>query len=156
MGQPLTLELSESEYCILERLARESGTSPPEWAADRLRPHLRASGDEAEPLSVAPELADLLRSVAERTGRTYAEVVASFRRDTAPRPHDKVSRTEAAAALERLWQHTVDLGYPTGADNETIDADLARAYDDNHECLDTPKAPSWSGTSTRPIPSATQ
>jgi hypothetical protein len=139
MGQHLTLELSDAEYRALERLARESGTSPDEWAADRLRPHLRVSGDEAKPATVAPELVDLLRSVAARTGRTYEAVAASFMRDTAPLPRPKVSRAEAAAALERLWQHTVDLGYPTGADNESIDADLARAYGDNHEWLDAPK-----------------
>ena len=28
---------------------------------------------------------------------------------------------------------TVGLGYPTGADNEAIDADLAREYADDHE-----------------------
>jgi len=28
---------------------------------------------------------------------------------------------------------TVDLGYPTGADNEKIDADLAREYANTHE-----------------------
>jgi hypothetical protein len=139
MGQHLTLELSDTEYRALERLARASGASPDEWAADQLRMHLRDSGDEAEPVTVAPELVDLLRSVAARTGRTYEEVVASFMRDTAPRPRPKVSRAEAAAALERLWQHTVDLGYPAGADNESIDADLAREYADNHEWLDAPK-----------------
>jgi hypothetical protein len=28
---------------------------------------------------------------------------------------------------------SIDLGYPTGADNESIDADLAREYASNHE-----------------------
>jgi predicted DNA-binding antitoxin AbrB/MazE fold protein len=28
---------------------------------------------------------------------------------------------------------SVDLGYPTGADNDTIDADLAREYASTHE-----------------------
>lgn len=28
---------------------------------------------------------------------------------------------------------SVDLGYPTGADNESIDADLAREYSSTHE-----------------------
>jgi hypothetical protein len=141
MGQHLTLELSDEEYRALERLARESGTSPDEWAANRLRPHLRVSGDEAESLTVAPELVELLRSVAARTGRTYEEVAASFVRETAPQPRPRVSRAEAAAARKRLFELTVDLGYPTGADNESIDADLAREYADNHECLDAPEEP---------------
>jgi predicted transcriptional regulator len=46
-------------------------------------------------------------------------------------------RTEAEkqAARERFERHfgAVNLGHATGADNESIDADLARAYGDNHE-----------------------
>lgn len=49
----------------------------------------------------------------------------------------KASRTDAEkqAARERLERHfgEVDLGAPTGADNESIDADLARSYADTHE-----------------------
>jgi hypothetical protein len=141
MGQHLTLELSDTEYRALEKLARESGTSPVEWAAARLRTQLRVSGDEAAPLTVAPELVDLLRGVAARTGRTYEEVAAAFTRDTAPRSRPKVSRAKAAAAKKRFFELTVDLGYPTGADNESIDADLAREYANNHECLDAPEEP---------------
>ncbi len=37
--------------------------------------------------------------------------------------------------LERLLRHagSIDLGRPTGTDNEGIDADLAREYSDSHE-----------------------
>ncbi len=46
-------------------------------------------------------------------------------------------RTEAElqAARERFERHfgAVNLGYATGADNESIDADLAREYINNHE-----------------------
>jgi hypothetical protein len=40
-----------------------------------------------------------------------------------------------AADLARLLQHAgaVDLGKPTGANNEAIDADLAREYGSSHE-----------------------
>ena len=41
-----------------------------------------------------------------------------------------ISRDEAMA---RLLRHTVSLGYPTGTDNEQIDADLAREYGETHE-----------------------
>jgi hypothetical protein len=42
---------------------------------------------------------------------------------------------EQQAARERFERHfgAVNLGHPTGADNESIDADLARAYGDSHE-----------------------
>jgi hypothetical protein len=42
-------------------------------------------------------------------------------------------RQDRRAALERLLQQTVSLGHPIGADNEAIDADLARAYADAHQ-----------------------
>jgi hypothetical protein len=42
---------------------------------------------------------------------------------------------EKKAARERFERHfgAVNLGHPTGADNEGIDAHLARAYGDSHE-----------------------
>jgi hypothetical protein len=40
------------------------------------------------------------------------------------------SDQERAQALERLLRHAgaIDLGHPTGTDNDQIDADLAREY----------------------------
>ena len=45
------------------------------------------------------------------------------------------NEAEKQAARERFERHfgEVNLGYPTGADNESIDADLAREYADPHE-----------------------
>jgi hypothetical protein len=42
---------------------------------------------------------------------------------------------ELRAARERFERHfgEIDLGYPTGADNPSIDADLAREYLSPHE-----------------------
>ena len=45
----------------------------------------------------------------------------------------QTTATDRQAALDRLLQHTVSLGRPTGTDNECIDADLARAYAASHE-----------------------
>jgi hypothetical protein len=46
-----------------------------------------------------------------------------------------MSAEARAAALEHLLQHAgaADVGHPTGAANEDIDADLAREYGDSHE-----------------------
>jgi hypothetical protein len=46
-----------------------------------------------------------------------------------------VSADRRAADLARLLQHAgaVDLGNPTGVNNEGIDADLAREYGSSHE-----------------------
>lgn len=45
------------------------------------------------------------------------------------------TEAEKKAARERFERHfgEVNLGLATGADNEGIDADLARAYADSHE-----------------------
>jgi hypothetical protein len=45
------------------------------------------------------------------------------------------SESDQSSALERLLRHagSISLGYPTGTDNEAIDADLAREYGDTHE-----------------------
>jgi hypothetical protein len=45
------------------------------------------------------------------------------------------SENEKQAARERFERHfgAVDLGFATGVDNESIDADLASAYGDSHE-----------------------
>jgi predicted transcriptional regulator len=45
------------------------------------------------------------------------------------------SEAELQAARERFEHHfgAVDLGYATGIDTESIDADLAREYADTHE-----------------------
>ncbi len=46
-----------------------------------------------------------------------------------------MTEAEKQAARERFERHfgAVNLGYATGADNEGIDTDLARAYADSHE-----------------------
>ncbi len=74
----------------------------------------------------------LLEKVAPRIGKTIEELVAKWVIDLAPKPRPELSEEEYSAADERLRRQIVDLGYATGADNESIDADLARARD-NHE-----------------------
>ena len=42
---------------------------------------------------------------------------------------------EISAANDRLDAHIVSLGYATGTDNAAIDADLIRAYEDDHAAV---------------------
>ncbi len=42
------------------------------------------------------------------------------------------SREQIAEANARLKKHMVSLGYPTGCDNEQIDADLVREFGNDH------------------------
>ena len=48
---------------------------------------------------------------------------------------ESATETARRAARERVERHfgAVDLGRATGADNTTIDADLAREYADDHK-----------------------
>jgi len=48
---------------------------------------------------------------------------------------DKLSESEKEAKRGKVRLHfgAVDLGYPTGASNEKIDADLAKEYTSPHE-----------------------
>lgn len=52
-----------------------------------------------------------------------------------PKPHPKLSDEQRMTARERLRRHAgaQSLGYQTGADNESIDADLASEYGSRHE-----------------------
>ena len=76
------------------------------------------------PLTVTlpDELHQSIVQIASAAGKTPEEWVAMLVCQRLPR-HDA-----------RLRRHfgAVNLGHPTGADNAQIDADLARAYADNH------------------------
>lgn len=52
-----------------------------------------------------------------------------------PRKGQLTSEADKQAARQRFERHfgAVNLGRASGADNESIDADLARAYADTHE-----------------------
>ena len=80
------------------------------------------------PESVYESLVEAARS----SGTTPADWIA--RRLPVPRP--AVTEAARAAAMERIRRSIVSLGYPTGTDNEQIDADLIRAYGDSHEPAD--------------------
>ncbi len=77
------------------------------------------------PLTVTlpDELRQPLVQAASASGQTPEEWVTDLVRRRLPHRDD------------RLRQHfgAVNLGHPTGADNALIDADIARAYADNHQ-----------------------
>ena len=78
-----------------------------------------------------PVYEDLV-AAARAGGTTPADWIARrLTESRSPQPHP-VSEEERRAALKRLLSHCVSLEYPTGSDNEQIDADLAREYGDDH------------------------
>jgi predicted transcriptional regulator len=86
-------------------------------------------------LELSDEIFIALQQQAETEGKSVSALIA------ASLEHQyglqKKQRTEAdkEAARQRFRRHAgvIDLGYSTGADNESIDADLIRVYDNQME-----------------------
>jgi hypothetical protein len=132
MSELLTVELSDGELAAVTEAAAAEGKTPGEWAADRLREQLPVATGSGAASAIAPEIHELLQQIAVRTGRSIKAVTAAWIRDLASAPRPALSPEEFEVADERLRRQTVDLGYATGAANESIDADLAHEYGADH------------------------
>ena len=91
-------------------------------------------------LELSDEAYAALRRLAEVAGTSPADLAAlSLERQFggSASPLSTVTRTEVIQHLARhRFEHhfgAVDLGHPTGADNASIDADLAEEYAATHE-----------------------
>jgi hypothetical protein len=84
---------------------------------------------------VSDEVYEACQQIAAKSGRTDEEVMLEWLAKRAEKKRPKLTEEENRAAWQRLQQHmgAENLGYPTGADNESIDADLAREYGSTHE-----------------------
>jgi len=85
-------------------------------------------------LELSDEVYQTLKQQAENAGLSVQEwIVFSLIKQS----DNKVDRTvaEKEVVRDRFRRHAgaINLGYPTGADNESIDADLARAYNNEDE-----------------------
>ena len=80
-------------------------------------------------LEITDDVFQPLAQAARQAGQSLEQWATAQLRSCA------VSAAQRTADLARLMAHAgaVDLGKPTGADNETIDADLAREYGSSHE-----------------------
>jgi hypothetical protein len=81
-------------------------------------------------IQVPDEVYAACEQIAQRTGRTVEESVLEFLMLHRPRRAPALDEARFQQAMERLSRHfgAQSLGRPTGADNETIDADLQREY----------------------------
>ncbi|MGH9427656.1 MAG: hypothetical protein ACRD2L_15300 [Terriglobia bacterium] len=135
MSQTVTVELSDSVYDAVKEAAKVSGCTPAGWIASNL-PHLLPQEAEA---SVHPQIPNeifvLLQQLGLHLGKTTKELVTEWLARYSTRSAPPLSEEERQAAWELLQRHcgTVSLGHATGADNESIDADLAREYGSLHE-----------------------
>ena len=86
-------------------------------------------------LEVSDDVFVAIQRQAEAAGTSPAHVVM----DLLEKQYRLALKSKEAhrKARERFEIHfgTVDLGYPTGVDNEQIDNDLANAYADTHETI---------------------
>ncbi len=142
MSQTLMLELPDEVYKAVKKAAGATGKTPAEWIAADLCQRLPAPDGaatrEEQPLreQFTEDHWEIFEKVAARQGRRAeelaAEWIAKYRR---PPPRPQLTEEELQAARERFRRHigAVSLGHPTGADNESIDADLAREYGSTHE-----------------------
>lgn len=87
------------------------------------------------------ELPDEVYEVVERTAQANSQPAAAWVAARVPmllptrKPRPVLTPEEYEAARQRLMRHAgaVNSGDPNSADNERIDADLAREYASNHE-----------------------
>ncbi|MBI4639105.1 MAG: hypothetical protein HY731_00315 [Candidatus Tectomicrobia bacterium] len=96
---------------------------------------LSAQGKELLRQKVHPEIYQILQEIAPTMGKTTEELIVEWKAKYGPKPRPQLTEEEWEEARQRLLQHAgaASLGYPTGADNESIDADLAREYGSTHE-----------------------
>ncbi len=142
MSQTLMLELPDEVYEAVKRAADATGKTPAEWVTESVCQRLPAPDGAAasveQPLreQFTPDLWEIFEKVAAKQGRTAEELavewIVKYRR---PRPRPQLTEEELQAARERFRQHmgAVNSGDPHSADNERIDADLAREYGSTHE-----------------------
>jgi hypothetical protein len=81
-------------------------------------------------LELSDEVCAALNQKAERAGVSLSEWIQSTLDRQSGLLSQQKTEAEKEAARQRFRHHAgaIDLGYPTGADNASIDADLIRAY----------------------------
>jgi hypothetical protein len=85
---------------------------------------------QAITLELRDELYSALRQQSEKLGLPLSDWIAiALEQHTGLLPSPR-SEAEQEEARQRFRRHAraIDLGYPTGADNDSIDADLLKAY----------------------------
>jgi len=136
MSKSCMLELPETLYATLARVAADEGVSPRDWIAARL-PAL----DEEAPAvvsirdQVSPVLLPILERVAAQMGQDLDTFLVDWKRKYGAKPPVVLTDEEREMWNARLQACIIHTGCATGTDNESIDADLVREYGDDHADL---------------------
>jgi hypothetical protein len=130
MGRTLVLDLSDREYLAVEQAARAEGQTTEEWAAGRVAGFLYAPDANRSLESFSPEVQSAMCDLALRLGGTPEAYAQRLWNQIAPRPRVRPDPAAREAASARLEHHAgaINTGDPRSADNDAIDADLAREY----------------------------
>jgi hypothetical protein len=151
MSHTIVLHLTDEDYAPIEREAAATGRTPAEIIVAQLRERAsRSNGQrqqsaqpEPAPAASAGESASSIthelaqasiaataRQMAAESGRPAEESLAELKARLRPKARPPLSEAERQAAWQRLRRHfgAVDSGDPRSADNERLDADLAREY----------------------------
>lgn len=85
-------------------------------------------------ITLPDDMVTPLSEIARAHGQTLEEFAAEKLMSSVShaQPLDAESARHAEKRFAR-WIGSVSLGHPTGSDNESIDADLAREYTSTHE-----------------------
>ncbi len=87
-------------------------------------------------IKLSDEVYDAIKRQAQAIGASPAALAARWlqQKCVMPEPSHGEPPGHVQAARERFESHfgEVNLGHPTGADNDSIDADLAMEYASNH------------------------
>ncbi len=81
-------------------------------------------------LELRDEVYNALKQQAERIGIPLSEWLAIALDHQSGLPKRSKTEAEKEAARQQFYRHAgvIDLGYPTGVNNTSIDADLIKAY----------------------------
>lgn len=86
-------------------------------------------------LNIPEEIYEPLVKAAQQTGSTPEDLAVQWLAQAAPKTRPQLSEEESTAAWERLRRYAgaATSGDPASAENDRIDADLAREYGSTHE-----------------------
>lgn len=85
-------------------------------------------------LEISNEVYTVIRQLSEESGKTPSGWLSALL-ETKYGLLDKRGAIDKPKTGKRFERHfgEIDLGYPTGVENESIDEDIAREYFDTHE-----------------------
>lgn len=143
MSHTVLLELSDDDYSIIQHMAQATGRTPAEVIVATLRRHALSQevtqvtegepGPDVEPLTSAAAQRYFWAAaerISAQIGQPPRAILAQWHADMQILKHRQITDAERQAALAALrrFSGAVDSGDVHSADNERIDADLAREY----------------------------